>query len=89
MTECLRENPGAIGYLDSGHGWSEDLAEVNVQNLDKTFLTSRAARDNGGITNAAGFTPPPDRIDGDWGSIQFINKVSATSIFISYQNEGM
>mmetsp|Transcript_16131 Transcript_16131/g.23623 ORF Transcript_16131/g.23623 Transcript_16131/m.23623 type:complete len:522 (-) Transcript_16131:47-1612(-) len=74
MTECLKNNPGAIGYLDSGHGWSEDLAEVNVQNLDKTFLTSRAARDKGGITGAAGFTPPPDRIDGDWGSIQFINK---------------
>lgn len=74
MTECLRENPGAIGYLDSGHGWSEDLPEVNVQNLDQKFLTSRAARAVDGIAGAAASTPPPDRIDGDWGNIQFINK---------------
>mmetsp|Transcript_16129 Transcript_16129/g.23621 ORF Transcript_16129/g.23621 Transcript_16129/m.23621 type:complete len:524 (-) Transcript_16129:47-1618(-) len=74
MTECLKNNPGAIGYLDSGHGWSEGLAEVNLQNKDEYFLTSRYARDNGGITSAASFAMTPLRTDSDWGNVHYINK---------------
>eukprot|EP01083_Nonionella_stella_P131974 401219_1 len=74
MTACLKKNAGAIGYLDSGHGWSEGLAEVNLQNKDEYFLTSRFARDNGGITSAASFSMTPLRVDSDWGNIDYINK---------------
>jgi len=74
MTACLKNNPGAIGYLDSGHGWSKELAEVNVKNQDGTYLTSRYAHENGGISDAASNGEVPDRADLDWSDVNFLNK---------------
>ena len=50
VTRFLQDNEFSIGYLDSGHGHSASLAEVSVQNLDGTFLTSGGA---GGVGSAA------------------------------------
>ncbi len=80
MTSCIRDNDGSIGYLDSGHGWGENLTEVNVQNKDTFFVSSWTARENGGITSAAAMTSDiPSTVDGDWGDVHFINKVSFAS----------
>mmetsp|Transcript_4677 Transcript_4677/g.8958 ORF Transcript_4677/g.8958 Transcript_4677/m.8958 type:complete len:520 (-) Transcript_4677:179-1738(-) len=73
MTDCVRNNPGSIGYMDSGHGWSEELAEVNLRNADGYYLTSRYAHDKGGITDAAKGVLP-DEADLDWGDVNFLNK---------------
>ena len=61
--------------MESGHGWSENLPEVNVLNGDNKSLTSRIAQDNGGIAAAGGAAATPDRADADWGDVDFINKV--------------
>jgi ABC-type phosphate transport system substrate-binding protein len=74
MTDCVRQNAGAIGYLDSGHGWSEELAEVYVKNEDGVYLTSEYSFSQGGITYAASSGVTPDRADADWSSVEFLNK---------------
>jgi hypothetical protein len=76
MTGCIRENEGAIGYIDSGHGWAEELKEVNVQNEDGNFLTSRKSRDKGGIADAALRGEVPDTLTEDWDGTNFLNRVS-------------
>jgi len=47
MTSCIRDNEGTIGYIDSGHGHSENLVEIELQNKDGTFLSSKQAGDSG------------------------------------------
>lgn len=75
MTDCVNDNAGAIGYLDSGHGWSEELAEINVKNEDGVFLTSKNSQALGGISDAARAGNIPDSADGDWSAVNFLNKV--------------
>lgn len=36
-------NPGAIGYIDAGHGHSAGLEEVELQNKDGVYLTTKTA----------------------------------------------
>jgi ABC-type phosphate transport system substrate-binding protein len=74
MTACVKDNAGAIGYMESGHGWSEDLPEVNVLNGNNRSLTSRIAKENGGIAAAASEAVTPSLADSDWGDVDFINK---------------
>ena len=76
MTNCIRENPGAIGYIDSGHGWAEELKEVNVQNEDGNYLTSRQSREKGGIADAADRGETPATLTEDWDGTNFLNSVS-------------
>jgi len=47
MTSCIRDNEGTIGYIDSGHGHSENLVEIELQNADGNFLSSKQAGDSG------------------------------------------
>jgi len=47
MTSCIRDNEGTIGYIDSGHGHDENLVEIELQNADGNFLSSKQAGDNG------------------------------------------
>lgn len=74
MTDCILGNAGSIGYIDSGHGWSEGLKEVNVQNEDGFYLTSRFAHENQGIANAALAGNAPNSTTADWGGTNFLNK---------------
>jgi hypothetical protein len=74
MTECISEDNGSIGYLESGHGWSEGLDEISLENADGNFITSRYAFDNNGISSAASNTATPASAGDDWGSVDFIDK---------------
>ena len=76
MTNCIRENPGSIGYMDSGHGWSEELAEVNVRNKRGNYITSKDSHARGGIAAAASAAAPPSSADDDWSEVEFLLKVS-------------
>lgn len=72
MTKCLKEIPGAIGYIDAGHGHSEGLKEIELQNVHGTYLSSRRAAEKGGIGAAAAAIP--DSADADFGSVDLLNK---------------
>lgn len=70
MTKCLKEIPGAIGYIDAGHGQSEGLKEIELQNVHGTYLSSRRAAEKGGIGAAAAAIPD----SADFGSVDLLNK---------------
>lgn len=74
MTTCLKENEGTIGYLDAGHGHSEQLSEIELKNADGKLLSSKEAAENGGIASAADQTDLPDTFEEDFGSINYLNK---------------
>lgn len=76
MTDCIRNNAGSIGYIDSGHGWAERLKEVNVKNEDNFYLTSKMSHERGGIAQAATAGNPPTKVTADWSEVNFLNKVS-------------
>jgi len=60
MTACIRDNEGTIGYIDAGHGHNENLVEIELENYDKKFLSSKTASENGGIAAAAAALGKPD-----------------------------
>lgn len=74
MTACIDDNDGAIGYMESGHGWSESLQEVSVLNADGEYITSKTAFENGGIASAASGAELPSNLDDDWSAVDFIDK---------------
>eukprot|EP00551_Chaetoceros_affinis_P009777 CAMPEP_0203682888 /NCGR_PEP_ID=MMETSP0090-20130426/47220_1 /ASSEMBLY_ACC=CAM_ASM_001088 /TAXON_ID=426623 /ORGANISM="Chaetoceros affinis, Strain CCMP159" /LENGTH=474 /DNA_ID=CAMNT_0050552005 /DNA_START=42 /DNA_END=1463 /DNA_ORIENTATION=+ len=74
MVECINEANGAIGYLESGHGWAESLQEISLQNLDGNYVTSKEAYLNGGITGAASEAMTPINAAHDWSKVDFIDK---------------
>jgi hypothetical protein len=40
MTTCIRDFPGTIGYIDSGHGHAEGLVEIELRNANGVYLSS-------------------------------------------------
>lgn len=80
MTDCLVENPGAIGYIDSAHGHEEELTEIAISNGDGVFLTAKDAGVEGIQAAATDLSDAPDSADGDFSSLAFYNKVSLTRI---------
>jgi ABC-type phosphate transport system substrate-binding protein len=86
MTDCIKDKNGGIGYLESGHGWSESLSEISLQNKEGTFTTSKQAFANGGIASAAASVKVPNA-DEDWGAIEFIDKAGKNTfpiVLMSY-----
>ena len=71
MAACISDNPGTIGYTDSGHGHSEGLTEIELRNYDQNFLSSRTAAANGGIASAA--TSLPQNAD-DFSGVDLLNQ---------------
>jgi len=53
VTDCIREQPGTIGYIDAGHGHAERLEEVYLENRDGAKQTTIQAAARGGIAGAA------------------------------------
>jgi len=53
MTACIRDTPGTIGYMDAGHGWEEDLTEIELENADGVFVSSLDSFRSGGTGVAA------------------------------------
>jgi phosphate transport system substrate-binding protein len=87
MTSCITNNPGAIGYVDSGHGHSEQLQEVALEMDHKKnngfYLTSQDSFKRGGILSAleeesAGI---PESADFDWSGVDLINQVEVSHYF--------
>lgn len=74
MTECIKTVPGTIGYIDAGHGHEEGLAEIELQNADGNYLSSKEANEKGGIAAAAGAVPAS--ADMDFGDVNLLNRVS-------------
>jgi len=75
MTACIKDNEGAIGYLDSAHGHEEMLAEISLANGDGRFLTSKAAGAEG-VQAAVDLTAVPTSADEDFSEVGFYNMVS-------------
>ncbi len=80
MTNCIASTNGAIGYMESGHGWSESLPEISLENKDGYYVKAKDAFQNGGIASAADYAidVPQDATE-DWGHVQFIDMVSCMS----------
>ena len=74
MTSCIRDNEGAIGYIDAGHGHEEGLVEIELQNADGTFLSSKRAGEEGGIGGAAKVGVPASA-DEDFSGVKLLNQV--------------
>ena len=74
MTACIRDTEGTIGYIDAGHGHDEDLQEIELQNADGNYLSSKEAKAKGGIGAAAGAVPTS--ADQDFGGVNLLNRVS-------------
>lgn len=73
MTDCIKGTPGTIGYIDSGHGISAGLSEIEIENLDGTLLSSQQAAANGGIV-AAAINAFPASADADFSGVALLNK---------------
>lgn len=83
MTACIRDTPGTIGYIDSGHGHDEGLTEIELENASEVFLSSKSAGD-AGIATAASSVPASDL---DYGSVSLLNQPGANTwpiVTISY-----
>ena len=74
MTSCIQDVPGTIGYLESGHGHAENLQEIELQNFNGTYLTSKFAMSNNGIASAV--VDFPFTADADFGVVDLLNNVS-------------
>jgi len=76
MTECIRDNAGTIGYIDSGHGHSENLQEIDLLNFDGQYISSKVANSRGGILAAAeGPTAGlPSELDGSFANVNLLNQ---------------
>ena len=80
MADCLVENEGAIGYIDSAHGHEVGLFEIALSNGDGIFLNAKDAGVEGVQAAAADLSNAPASADGDFSSLAFYNKVSFLNI---------
>jgi len=71
MTDCILATPGTIGYIDSGHGHSVGLEEIELENLAGTTLNSRIAKERNGID--APRSAFPESTTDDFGSVTLVN----------------
>lgn len=79
MTNCIRDNAGTIGYIDSGHGHSENLVEIELKNKDGQFLSSKQAGDSGigmAAIKALDAGILPSDSTHDYGAVKLLNMVS-------------
>jgi len=74
MTDCINNVPGTIGYIDAGHGQSEGLPEIELQNADGNYLSSAEAASRGGIMAAAANAGIPAELTGDFSNVQLLNQ---------------
>jgi hypothetical protein len=80
MTDCILEQEGTIGYIDSGHGHSEGLTEISLKNKFGTNLNSKEAGDRGGILPATIGAGIPDTMDGNFGEVDLLYRVRISVI---------
>jgi ABC-type phosphate transport system substrate-binding protein len=75
MTDCILEQEGTIGYIDSGHGHSEGLTEIELKNKDGNYLNSKEAAILGGIISALIDAGIPDSLDSNFGEVDLLYRV--------------
>ena len=80
MTNCLADNPGAIGYIDAAHGHEEGLTEIALSNGDGVFVTSKEVGMEGIQAAATDLSDAPESADGDFSSLAFYNKVCVMNV---------
>eukprot|EP00980_Cylindrotheca_fusiformis_P028282 scaffold22589_cov138-Cylindrotheca_fusiformis.AAC.45 len=80
MTDCIRNEVGTIGYIDSGHGHAEGLQEIDLLNADGEYLSSKEAGEKNGIlaaaTEDAGIPPA---LDQSFANINLLNQPGAST----------
>lgn len=74
MSDCIRNNPGAIGYIDAAHGHEELLTEIRLKNGDGRFLTTIDAGVEGIQAAAVDLSAVPDTADGDFSNVAYYNE---------------
>ncbi|KAL3938425.1 MAG: hypothetical protein SGBAC_006666 [Bacillariaceae sp.] len=76
MTECIRDSAGTIGYIDSGHGHSENLQEIDLLNFDGQYISSKTANSRGGILAAAESPNAglPTELDQTFANVNLLNQ---------------
>ena len=75
MTDCIKEQEGTIGYIDSGHGYSQGLTEIELKNADGNYLSSKEATTLGGILPATLGAGIPDSLESDFGNVNLLYRV--------------
>jgi ABC-type phosphate transport system substrate-binding protein len=76
MTKCIRDTPGTIGYIDSGHGHSEGLVEIALRNADNVYISSKESSERGGIMAAVDNAGLPSDLTGSFADVNLLNQVS-------------
>eukprot|EP00529_Nitzschia_sp_RCC80_P018532 CAMPEP_0113489530 /NCGR_PEP_ID=MMETSP0014_2-20120614/26576_1 /TAXON_ID=2857 /ORGANISM="Nitzschia sp." /LENGTH=505 /DNA_ID=CAMNT_0000383269 /DNA_START=148 /DNA_END=1665 /DNA_ORIENTATION=- /assembly_acc=CAM_ASM_000159 len=74
MTECIRETPGTIGYIEAGHGHAEKLQEIELLNAAGNYISSKEAAAVGGILAAAENAALPATLSGSFADVNFLNQ---------------
>ncbi|KAL3920075.1 MAG: hypothetical protein SGILL_003445 [Bacillariaceae sp.] len=74
MTDCIRGTGGTIGYIDAGHGHSQNLQEIELLNAANTYISSKEASERGGILAAAENADLPATLDGDFSQVNLLNQ---------------
>jgi PBP superfamily domain len=72
MVTCIEANPGAIGYIETGHGFQAGLEEIDLSNKAGNSLSSKRAAELGGIA-AAEADKLPDSFDEDFSDVSLLN----------------
>jgi ABC-type phosphate transport system substrate-binding protein len=70
VTSVIQTVPGALGYIDSGHGLAYQLSEVAIQNADGNFLTSSQADVGSAADSAALPASPAD----SWHAVTLVHQ---------------
>jgi hypothetical protein len=81
MIQCIVNNKGAIGYLESGRGWAE-LKEIQLLNKGGFYISSQNASTNNGITSAGFNKTLPSSFDEDFGGVEFLDEVIILGVFL-------
>lgn len=79
MSTCIKENKGAIGYIDMGHGHAEGLPEIELLNAAQKYISTKEAAEVGGIMAAAENAALPDSLSGSFADVNLLNQVRNNS----------
>lgn len=74
MSTCIKESPGTIGYIDMGHGHSEDLPEIELINAAQRYISTKEAAERGGIMAALQNAALPDSLSESFADVNLLNR---------------
>eukprot|EP00218_Dolichomastix_sp_CCMP3274_P004795 CAMPEP_0170161838 /NCGR_PEP_ID=MMETSP0033_2-20121228/76795_1 /TAXON_ID=195969 /ORGANISM="Dolichomastix tenuilepis, Strain CCMP3274" /LENGTH=532 /DNA_ID=CAMNT_0010399461 /DNA_START=423 /DNA_END=2021 /DNA_ORIENTATION=- len=74
VSTYISSTPYSIGYLDAGHGHKDNLAEIELENADGVFLSSKEAD-----IGAAALQLTLPAYDASWADVSLLNLPGATT----------